>query len=171
LAQLEAIILGLQKHFPSGQFTLGNVAYTTAALVQLFQGLVTAIKGVNAAQVSAKEAVAGMRTEKAKVGPVLLALKRNLQSSFGTASTTLADFGLEPTKARAQETVEDKAAAAAKRKATREARGTTGKKAKLAIKGDVVGVTVTPITTSTAATPVQQQAVVTTNAPNTGASK
>jgi hypothetical protein len=160
LAQLEAVIEGLQKHFPNGQFLIGNVAYTTATLVQVFQGLITAIKGVNAAQVSAKDAVASMRTEEAKVRPVFKGLKRNLQSTYGTASTTLADFGFEPIKAPTPLTVEEKAAAAAKRKATREARGTEGKKQKLAVTGNVVGITVTPITSSATASVAQQPAPV-----------
>ena len=40
---MQAVIVGLQKHFPNGQFTLGNTAYTTAALVTLFQGVIDAI--------------------------------------------------------------------------------------------------------------------------------
>jgi hypothetical protein len=57
----------------------------------------------------------------------------------------LADFGIHP-KTRAPLTVEAKAAAAAKREATRTARGTKGSVQKKGIKGAVIGVTVTPIT-------------------------
>ena len=57
----------------------------------------------------------------------------------------LADFGITP-KARAPLTVEAKAAAAAKRAATRAARHTMGTQQKKGIKGDVTGVLVTPIT-------------------------
>jgi hypothetical protein len=59
----------------------------------------------------------------------------------------LADFGIS-TKTRTPLTVEQKAAAAAKRTATRAARGTKGAKQKKGIKGDVVGITVTPVTAS-----------------------
>ena len=59
----------------------------------------------------------------------------------------LADFGINP-KARAPLTVEAKAAAAAKRAATRAARHTMGSQQKKAIKGDVTGVLVTPITST-----------------------
>jgi hypothetical protein len=34
LALVQGLISGTQKHFPSGSFTLGNVTYTTATLVQ-----------------------------------------------------------------------------------------------------------------------------------------
>jgi hypothetical protein len=93
-----------------------------------------------------------------------------VRGSFGNQPDVLADFGLEPEKAATPLTVEQKVAAAAKRKATRAARGTTGSKAKLAITGNVTGVVVTPVTTATAAQPAA--AVGTsggTSAPATGA--
>jgi hypothetical protein len=57
----------------------------------------------------------------------------------------LADFGIHP-KTRAPLTVEAEAAASAKRASTRAARNTMGSKQKLDVMGDVVGITVTPIT-------------------------
>jgi hypothetical protein len=172
LAHLQAMITGLPKHFPSGSFTLGNTAFTTASLVQLFQSLADAITAVNTAQASAQEAVSAMRGLQANVGPVFLALKRVLLSTYGTAAQTLADFGLEARKAPAPKTVETKAAAAVKLRATRKARGTTSKKQKLAVKGNVTGITVTPITTTTAAaSPTVQPASNASNAPIPGASK
>ncbi len=68
-----------------------------------------------------------------------------MRCAFGSEPDVLADFGLHP-KARAQPTVEAKTAAAAKRKATRAARHTTGPKKKLSVKGAVTGIVVTPIT-------------------------
>jgi hypothetical protein len=154
VARLQAMIKGLQKRFPNGQFTLENQAFTTATLVQAFQGLIDAIASVNAAQASAKVAVTTMESKQAQTDPVFRALKQNLLNTFGTDAQTLGDFGLEPRKAPAPRTVEQKAAAAAKVRSTRKARGTTSKKRKLAIKGDVTGVIVTPTTAhETAASP------------------
>jgi hypothetical protein len=164
LAQLQALISGLQKHYPNGQFTFGNVAYTTVSLVTLFQGLIDAINKVNVAQASAKDVVSAMNAMEATVGPVFLLLRRNLRDTYGTTSQTLLDFGLTPAKARAPMTAEQKAAAQAKAKATRIARGTASKKAKNAIKGNVSGVTVTPNTVVPApASPAQPV-----TAPSTG---
>jgi hypothetical protein len=73
-----------------------------------------------------------------------------VRSAFGNSPDVLADFGLSPKKARTPLTVEQKAAAAAKRKATRQARGTRGPKAKLSVTGNVTGVIVTPVTASPA---------------------
>jgi hypothetical protein len=59
----------------------------------------------------------------------------------------LADFGFAPPKA-ATRTPEEKAAAAAKAKATREARHTLGKSQKKTVKGNVTGIVVTPVTSA-----------------------
>jgi hypothetical protein len=146
LARVQALIAGTKKHFPNGSFTLGNATFTTASLVQLFESLNEATTAANAAEAGAKDAVAKLRAARANVNPVILDFKRLLLVTFGTATQTLVDFGLEPTKARSPRTSEQNAAAAAKRKATRKARGTASKKQKLAIKGDVTGVVVTPVT-------------------------
>ena len=155
LAFVQALIAGTQKHFPNGQFTLGNVAYTTASLIQVFQSLATAMTGQNAAQADAKDAVAATRGLRAKVGPIIQAYKSYVLTTFAGATQTLADFGIPAPKARTPMTTEQLAAKKAKAEATRAARGTTSKKQKLAVKGNVTGVNVTPVTTPTAPSPVQ----------------
>lgn len=170
-ARLQALIAGLQKHFPTGSFTIGNVPYTTAALVQLFTGLMQAIAAANTAHSALTDAVAAMKATKAQVYPVVTGLRRILVGMYSGATQTLADFGIEP-KARTPLTVEQKAAAKAKRDATRKARGTTSKKQKLAVKGDVTGVTITPVTVApTPASPPVQAVSNAPTAPNNGASK
>ena len=80
-----------------------------------------------------------------------------VRQTFGASSTVLADFAIPVRKAPVAKTAEQKAVAAAKRQATREARGTTGPKAKKAIKGNVTAtLVVTPVAsnaTETGATP------------------
>jgi hypothetical protein len=58
---------------------------------------------------------------------------------------------MEARQAPLPRTSAQKAATAAKAEATREARGTTSKKEKSAIKGNVTGVNIVPITAPTAA--------------------
>jgi hypothetical protein len=138
---------------------LVSTAYTTATLVQALQGVIAALSAVGAAHAGVKAALTAWDVEDAKMGPVVLALKRTLQSMFVNAPDTLAVFGLKPPKARAPRTAEQIAAAAAKAKATRIARGTASKKAKSAIKGNVTGVNIVPTTSSSApepSPPVQQ---------------
>jgi hypothetical protein len=153
LARVLAIIAGATKHFPNGQFTFGGTTYTTASLIQVLQGLVNAMTAREVAQGSAKDAVAAERATQKQVGPILLAFKRLVLLTFANATPTLADFGLAPPKARTPMSTEKRAARAAKAKATRAARGTTSKKQKLAIKGDVTGVSVTPVHAPAAVTP------------------
>jgi len=153
LARVQALIAGTNKHFPNGSFTLENTAYTTASLVGLLKGLADAIAATDAAHASTKEAVATLRGERAKVRPVMLAYTHWLLTTFGSAMQTLADFGVQAPKARTPLTSEQTAAAVAKRESTRKARGTRGKKQKLAVKGDVTGVIVTPVTHAGSSTP------------------
>jgi hypothetical protein len=108
---------------------------------------------VTAAQLAAKDALATEQGAEAKVGPIVSAYVRFVRATFTGATQTLADFGLEPPKARTPLTSGQKAAAVAKATATRKARGTTSKKKKLAVKGNVIGVNVTPVTSPAAATP------------------
>jgi hypothetical protein len=146
LASLQALISGLQKQLPSGSFTLVSTAYTTASLVQAFQASIDTLTAVTAAHASAKVAVAAWLNEQAKMAPTVSALKRTLQAMYANAPDTLSLFGLQPRKAAAPRTGAQLAASAAKAKATRIARGTTSKKQKLAITGNVTSVTITPNT-------------------------
>jgi hypothetical protein len=73
------------------------------------------------------------------------AIVQAVRTAFADQADVLADFGLPPKKVPTPLTVEQKAAAAAKREATRAARGTTSAKAKKGIKGAVTGIVMTPI--------------------------
>ena len=153
LAHVQAIIAGTTKHLPNGSFTLGNTTYTSTSLVQVFQRLVSAMLARNAAETGAKDALTAEQAARAQVDPILRAYEHLVLVTFAGASQTLADFGLAPPKARTPLTAEQLAARAAKAKATRIARGTTSKKKKLGVKGNVTGVVVTPVTAPTPATP------------------
>ncbi len=145
LAQVQALVAGTQKYFPNGSFTLGNTAYTTASIVQALTSLEDAVTAVNTVQASARDAVSARRAAEAKVAPLLRDCRNFLRTTFGTAAAPLVDFGMPPPKARTPLGSEQRLAATAKMRATRLARGTTSKKQKLAIKGDVTGVLVTPV--------------------------
>jgi hypothetical protein len=112
LARLQAIIAGTQKHLPKTTVSFGNAAHSTDSLVQLFQSL--------------KDALAARHSQELIVVPMLRAFEHFLQVTFSSATETLADFGLAPPKARKPMTTEAKAAAAAKRRATRKLLGTKG---------------------------------------------
>ena len=148
LVRVQALMAGTEKHFPNGSFTLGNATYTTASLVQAFKALADALTVLAAAHASTRDAGTAVREAGTKVIPLVRDYRNFLRATFSTANAQLADFGLAPPKARSPLSSEKRVAAAAKMRATRAARGTTSKKQKLAVKGDVTGVIVTPVTST-----------------------
>ncbi len=153
LAQVQALIAGTQKHFASANFTLVGTAYTSATLVTTLTSLANALSAVLSAHAGVKAALTALAKVNATVGPVEQAYRRCVLAAFASAPQELADFGVPAPKARTPRTSAQNAAAAAKAKATRAARGTTSKKKKLAVKGDVTGVSITPVTTPAAPAP------------------
>jgi hypothetical protein len=149
------ILPGLQKHFPKASQVLGFGGGTTVAQASSkLQTLIGNRTAVTTAQAAARTAVA---TENSQL-PALIAFLETLEAFirlyFQDNATALADFSLAPPKARAQPTVETKAIAKVKAEATRTARGTVGKKATAAIKGNVSAtLVVTPDAAPAAATP------------------
>jgi hypothetical protein len=146
LSSVKALISGTEQHFPSGPIHFGNATYTATTLSQRLQKLADAMTGLLAAQNAARDAMAAMRAADAEEGPLVQAYRRFLHATFATAAQTLADFGLEPMRVAAPPTTETRVAAVEKARATRKARGTKGRKQRLAIKGNVTGVTVVPVT-------------------------
>jgi hypothetical protein len=90
---------------------------------------------LNGAQLAAKHALTTLQGVLAQADPVIQIYERFLQATFANTVPILADFALEPRKEPAPKTSEEKAAAVAKAKATRVARGTTSKKLKLLTAG------------------------------------
>lgn len=151
--RLRALVAGTQKHFPNASLTFGGATHTAAELVQLFQSLDDSTTVMDAAKAKWQDTLKAQRDVRANVRPAMQAYATHLVSLFGSAVEPLADFGLTPRKAPALRTAEQKANAAAKRKATREARHTMGKRQKAGIKGTVSApgnTSVAPVTTKPA---------------------
>jgi hypothetical protein len=100
---------------------------------------------VDAADATTKTKLEAERSQGPALRAFMAAYVALVKLAFGNRPDILADFGLSPRKAPAPLTAEQKAAAVAKRAATRAARGTKGPRQKAAIKGNVTGVVVTPI--------------------------
>jgi hypothetical protein len=152
------LVAGARKHFANGAQVLtfaGSLANVTVdAACNELNTLISNRAATTAARATAKDKVA---SEKAAL-PALIAFMNAFEGliriMFATDSTALADFGLQPRKQPVPKTAAEKAVAAAKAEATRKARGTTGPKAKKAVKGNVTAqVVVTPLTTVAAPAP------------------
>jgi hypothetical protein len=146
------LIAGTQKHLAGiASLMFASGTFTPAQVEAQLQALATLRSEVEAAKATA---AAKLATETAQA-PALIAYQDAfvafVKAAFGNSPDVLADFGLLPKKARTPLTVEQKAAAKAKRDATRKARGTMGSKQKLAVKGNVTGVTITATTSAASA--------------------
>jgi len=152
----QAMIDGTLKFLANlATLPVGGTNMTPADIVKVFQERVDAGKAVqtaNAARVAAIKADLDTRT---KTTAFARAFRRIVLGMFQEAPDTLAIFALKAPKATKVK-VATKAVAVAKNKATRAARGTVGKRKKLAIKGTVpavTGGTTAPETPATGATP------------------
>ncbi len=149
----QKLIDGVTKHAATiPTVVIGGSSYTTAAIIAVLQQRLTASKASQATRATWQNAVKADKDERASTKAFVSGLRQALQVAFAGSIDSLADFGLTPRKPRVI-TPEQKTAAAAKAKATRAARHTMGPKAKLAVKGDVTGVVVTPVTSQAAASP------------------
>jgi hypothetical protein len=133
VANDQLLISGIQKHFASGSIILNGTSYTGPALVSAVQARLSAVNATIAAKATWQAAVKAEDEELLTSQSFLNALRKSLYTMF-TDINDLADFGLKPHKKPAL-TPAERVVAAAKAKATREARHTMGAVQKKAIKG------------------------------------
>jgi hypothetical protein len=141
----EALINGIRTNCPSGSFILRGQSYTSVQAIAFVESLQNAAIAVRDAKCAWKDARAAAKQAEATDGVIAKELRDVLALSFSNMHTALGDFGMTPKKARTPMTVEARLVATAKLQATRKARGTTSRKQKLLITGDVTGVTITPV--------------------------
>jgi hypothetical protein len=162
------IIAGARKRIPNVNQALpvGTSTMTVAAVLGQLQTIVDNRAAVVAAQATAKAKVAAEKAAMPALNVILHAFVAFIRFTFGSDPEALADFGLAPHKVPAPQTAEQKAVAAAKREATRKARGTTSAKQKKSVKGNVTAaLVVTPATPAPAEAPVAPAAPAATTQP------
>ena len=154
VALAEQLIAGTNKHLASvTQVMVAGGSFTPAQVISQLQAIVTLRSDVETAKAATKAKLATEKADMPELRVFLDAFVTFVKADFGTSPDALADFGLHPKKAKAPATVTAKAAAAAKREATRKARNTMGSQQRKLVKGDVTGVIVTPITAPAHVTP------------------
>ena len=144
LSEIQTLVTGMPKYCASMSFTLNGVTYTSAQLVQMGTEILAADEATVQAKAAYKGAVAAEQSLLTTNHSVIEGLKQNLGLVFGNSPATLAGLGIVPRKKPAPLSSAALAAKTAKAEATRKARGTTSKKVKAAISGNVSGVTITP---------------------------
>jgi hypothetical protein len=140
-----SVMAGIDKHITSS-ITINGTAYTPAGLKAVFQSQITAIDANQSLHKQLADGVANAKTLAKTVNNIFLLLRSALIAQYGkNANAVLNDFGMTVPKTPGAKTVDAKATAQAKRTATRAARNTMGAVQKKAVKGNVVGITVTPV--------------------------
>jgi hypothetical protein len=142
---LRQAIAGVQKHFGTiPTIVLGGTPTAPSALVATLQAAIKGIDDATTAEKAFHDTVAAQNTALVAARAGLKALKTLVESQLGSTASIFGDFGFTvPTRKTPDEAT--KAAAVAKREATRAARGTRGKRQKAGIKGQVPA---TPVPTT-----------------------
>jgi hypothetical protein len=129
------IILGIQKNLQHvSSLPLGGMTFTPDALVKLVQSHLDSINAIAASRATWHSQVVSGQALSAQLTPILRGLRQYVINANGETSPVLADFGFTAPK-KGVLTPDEKAAAAVKTKATREARHTMGKVQKKSVKG------------------------------------
>jgi hypothetical protein len=130
------IIAGIGKRLQSVQtLVLLGTAYTPAQLTALFQSQINSAKSIAALRSQLSDALQSDVALAKQISTLVKALKAYVMNAFGNTSEAFGDFGFAPEKVPGAKTPLVKVVAAAKLRATREARGTTGKREKEQTKG------------------------------------
>jgi hypothetical protein len=162
--RLRLVVAGVTKHFGNvSSLTLGGATVTVSSLVQSISDLIKLFDAADAELANYHASVKTARDAAASLRSVLRALKAFVFSQFGDTSASLVDFGYSPRKARTP-SVATKALAAAKLRATREARHTQGKRQKQ----DVHGVVTAPAAAAPAGAQTAATATTTSPGPKPG---
>lgn len=145
-ARAQQLLAGMNKHYSNGpSLTFESATYTPQQIVTALTTLINLRADVAVARSAVKAKLAAESGQLPAIQILMAGLVQFLRLTFSKQPDVLADFGLEPKKARTPLTTEQQAVAIAKSEATRQVRGTTGSKARAAKKGSVVDVAITPI--------------------------
>lgn len=141
-ALYQSVISGLLAFYaPTDTFLMKSGTYTRDDLVTKFQTFVAAIETTKSSNQQWRQNIQAERSLELEVQPLRVGVRAVAQTRFGKDGAQLLQFGFQPAKV-AVRTPASKVLAAAKSKATREARGTQGKKEKAKLQGTVTTVTV-----------------------------
>ena len=148
LTEYRALVAGIPLYCASAIFTVAGQTFTAAQATAYINGVLSAVAATATAKGAWKEAILAEQKIVAQDGETVKQIRNNVALMFSNQVNTLTAFAIAPRKVPVPLTAAKRAAAIAKAKATRLARGTTSKKQKAALTGDVTGVTITPVTSS-----------------------
>jgi hypothetical protein len=169
VALAQKVLAGTKKNLSSlSSLMLESGTFTPAQIETSLQTLIDLRTAVDTARAATQARLADEQAQAPLLQSRMAALIAYVRTAFSNSPDVLADFGLTPKKAKTPLTTAQRAAAAAKRTATREARHTMGTKQKKQVKGTITTI-VTPSDASKASQPVVAPAPVA-SAPTTSTS-
>jgi hypothetical protein len=124
---------------------MGGKPVTPAEVTAALQARLDSNRRALSTRAAWQAAVKADLDEREKSRALVTAVRSALQAAFAESPEMLAGYGLKPRK-EAVVSPETRVAAAVKARATRAARHTMGSNQKKQVKGNVTGVTVTPLT-------------------------
>ena len=131
----QKMVDGFTRHEAEiGSVLIDGKKVTPADVIRVAQSRIAASKAAEAAKATWQTAVKADKDQRASTRVFMTQVRQAVLVMFASSIDTLAEFGLVPRKPRAVKPPV-KVAAAAKAKATRQARGTKGKRQKAQIKG------------------------------------
>ena len=144
LSQYRALVAGIPMYCPTAVFTVAGQTFTAPQAVSYISTVLNAVAATASAKGAWKDAIIAEEKMMAQEGATVKAIRANIATMFSNQLNTLTAFEITPKKAYVPLSAAKRAAATAKAKATRIARGTTSKKQKALVTGNVTGVTITP---------------------------
>lgn len=147
LTELRSLLAGLKTNATDHPSTLAGQTYTDGQLIARVQVSLDAEAKVQTLKNDLHDALIECDEVRARETEFLKGVRALVQGRHLGSHTTLQDFGMVPKKPPTKRTGEQRVVMTAKNRATREKRGTLGPKQKAAIRGDVTGVVIEPVTT------------------------
>jgi hypothetical protein len=167
MALAKQLIAGVKEHYSTASsLTIGSQSYTPVQVEAFLQTLIDLRTAVDDAKSATKAKIMAEDAQAPTLRSQMAALVVIVKASFANSPDVLADFGLKPKKVRTPLTIDQMAAAAAKRAATRAARHTMGPKQKQKVSGTITTIVSPP--SADAPAPIVPAPVA--SAPNPGTS-
>jgi hypothetical protein len=133
-ADIRALVAGTTKRFPA-KIVLDGAELATANVNARLLDFATAVDDCDKAYAKWRTAVARVRGMQPATRELLRNVRELVRVMFNRSAPIMGEFGMKPRKKPKRRTTKEQIAANAKAKATREARGTLGKRQKAKIKG------------------------------------
>jgi hypothetical protein len=148
VSRVQKLIGGLETYSGTKELVLNGEPVKCSVFVQQLQAKLDLLNAVVTAREAYRLAVAAAKPVTPSIDAAVVQVKAYAATTFGVGSEAYVAMGYTAPK-RTPPTIETMAHAVVQSRATREARGTLGRKQKLAIQAIVPRVSLTPATTST----------------------